>query len=110
MAQTDKTRSGLEPNRNKILYKINTKDVEEHLQNAINMLVKDLRDNKGKNVKDVKITVLTNPIAKFYRPFIIALPIDSAAKGQGGNKSDNLSIYENEDNNKNIQLHDWLYN
>lgn len=107
MAQLDSTRCGLKADTSKPHYIVTTKNVEEYLQKAINVMVKDLRDN-GKNVRDVKITVMTNNVSKEFKPFLVALPIDGAAKGRSGN-SDNLSIYQNEENDNNIQMHDWLF-
>ena len=107
MAQFERTRSGLEPDMSEIPFRITTKLVEEHLQKAINLMVKDLRD-KGVNARDIRITVMTDNISKQFRPFIIAIPMDGAVKGRGGN-NENLSIYHDEENDNNIQLHDWLF-
>ena len=83
MAQLEKTKCGLEPDMSEVPFKITTKMVEEHLQKAINLMVRDLRE-KNVNARDVRITVMTDNISKQFRPFIIAIPMDGAVKGRGG--------------------------
>ena len=82
---TEKTRAGLLPIDNVLKYKINTKQVENYLQQKINFITK----NTG---EDIPISAETFHAGTAFYPIIVALPSD-VLKDKGGH-DDVRSIFD----------------
>lgn len=104
MAKDIRTRSGLNPDRDDTLsYSIETRKVEEFLQNKLDIL------SKKSGTGDIDIRVLTTEAGEKFIPFMIVLP--SEVQKDYKKKQEKMpEVFRNyEDNSDVIRLQDHVY-